>query len=407
MRGRFLATGWLLLISAHVLAQTGPTSLPTMTPRQPRQSLLEESIFKPKTEAIDPTSSTAKEQPAAPRPDLLLRFDPQRAEVRLMERRWCLVAGDTWLKDFGRDERLARAALNLVRALHLTEMAQIGQPEPVMEYFLSDGRAPHGFVGGLNLTTFNPQNLEIKQFFSTWRLMDKQRPILSFTQREQAERALAIIKHHQFNQLGQLGLPNPVMTVFLNSDGHKFQESSAPASKEGPKQKKPEPSPSKPARPAGINLEAVFARVPFDYRQAQLRKVDQSWKIMIGAYPLKDFGSNEQQAREVLRTIQYYQFTEQYALGEGERRFEFFLSRGQAPRGRMLGQDMTFFHTDYLTIRHIDDAWWINQLDQKLFQFDTQEQAQHALEAIKRYHFDHVCYLGRPNPSLMYFIRTK
>ena len=51
-------------------------------------------------------------------------------------------------------------------------------------------------------------------------------------------------------------------------------------------------------------------RVPFDWRQVQLRKEGGSWKLAAGSFVLADFGADEHAARQGLAAVQYYRFTD-------------------------------------------------------------------------------------------------
>jgi hypothetical protein len=169
------------------------------------------------------------------------------------------------------------------------------------------------------------------------------------------------------------------------------------------------PLPAAPAAQPGPNPESGPStnRLPFDFRQAQLRKVDNSWKILLGTRTLKDFGPHERAARDALRAIQFYQFNEYHTLGDGDPQFEFFLTNGQAPRGRLLNQQPLPLHPATLAVRRIDKAWWLTQAERPLFHFATQEEARAALELIRRYKFDQVCFLGHPEPVMTYFTRMR
>src|SRR5262245_58426339 len=79
----------------------------------------------------------------------LTAFDYRSAEVEWQDGRWQIRAGSVWLKDFGRQERDAREALNVIRDLRLTQYGTVGAARPVIEYWLADGRAPAAGVSGL------------------------------------------------------------------------------------------------------------------------------------------------------------------------------------------------------------------------------------------------------------------
>jgi hypothetical protein len=161
------------------------------------------------------------------------------------------------------------------------------------------------------------------------------------------------------------------------------------------------PAPSKTEPPEGLK------RLPFDYRQAQLRKVDNNWTITLGTQTLKDFGRNEREARQALRAIQFYRFNEYQVLGEGDYQFEFFLVNSQAPRGRLLNQVSQPIYPDTLAARLLDGGWWITQAEQPLLRLGSKEHANRAIDLIRRYRFDQINYIGQPDPLMTYFTRTR
>jgi hypothetical protein len=161
-----------------------------------------------------------------------------------------------------------------------------------------------------------------------------------------------------------------------------------------------------PMQPFGLEIPGEMGMV-FDSRAAQLRQMDGSWKIVVGNQVLKDFGNRQLEARDALKAIQFYRFNEQHFVGRGENRMEYYLVSGQPPRGRMLGQQATSLSPEYLTVRKLDDGWWLTQWDARLVRFTSKEDAQAGLELIRKYRFDTLCTIGRPVPSMIYFTRTR
>ena len=150
----------------------------------------------------------------------LTSFNYQTAEVRWEDGRWLLRAGGIVLKDFGRREADAREALRIVRALHLTEHGTVGTPRPVMEYWLSQGRAPGGLVAGLWTLSFDPAALVVQQREGQWCLGDERRTLFFFgVHSDEARQALAIIRRYGFNQVGYVGQGTPAMIYFLAGPG--------------------------------------------------------------------------------------------------------------------------------------------------------------------------------------------
>ena len=77
-------------------------------------------------------------------PESIIAFTPESLQLRWSQSRWQLMAGDVLLKDFGRQEALARRTLLLLRELRINQYGTVGQPKPVLEYWLTDGLAPQG-----------------------------------------------------------------------------------------------------------------------------------------------------------------------------------------------------------------------------------------------------------------------
>jgi hypothetical protein len=157
------------------------------------------------------------QQTAAPLSEKLFTFDPQRAEVVWYQNHWQLVADAHVLKDFGRREVEARLALRLVRELHLNQHGVVGVPEPVMEYWLSNGHAPHGVTTGLHLMPIDPAALRVEQTQGQWCVRDSGRVLFNFrTNEADAHEALAVLRKYGFTQIGTLGGMGPSMIVMLS-----------------------------------------------------------------------------------------------------------------------------------------------------------------------------------------------
>jgi hypothetical protein len=163
------------------------------------------------------------EQPRATPPmrEALLTFDPQRADVVWSQNHWQLVVDGQVLKDFGRREVEARVALRVLRDLHLTQHGAIGSPHPVMEYWLSDGRAPHGLTSGLHILQLDPGHLRVEQVQGQWTVRDPNRVLFNFgTQETDARQALAVMQKYGFTEVGTLGSAGgPTMLVMLGRGG--------------------------------------------------------------------------------------------------------------------------------------------------------------------------------------------
>jgi hypothetical protein len=147
-------------------------------------------------------------------------FNTSAVRLEWNNRRWQLVADGVMLKDFGVREQEARQALRLVQDLHLNQYGTVGSPSPVMEYWLSDGRAPQGLAGGLRALPLDPTGLRVEQIQGQWCLRDSQRVLFNFGQRaDDARQALAVVRKYGFTQVGVIGQGITSMFVFTARPG--------------------------------------------------------------------------------------------------------------------------------------------------------------------------------------------
>jgi hypothetical protein len=361
--------------------------------------------------------------PAAAPGENLISFDPDAAEVSWIDRRWQLVSGGVWLKDCGRREADARETLRVIRALHLNQHGTVGSPQPVMEYWLSDGRAPQGFGTGPRLLPLDQGSLRIEQVQGQWCLRDNRRLFFIFGgHRQDAEQALEVIRRHGFSQVGYIGQPVPVMIYFLGSADNLAQAPLAPAVKT------PSPAPQEGVRPAvlhGVNdrpaarpkaaiplsaarqlaassplvadQPAVGDRVYFDCRQTQVRHDPDGWKLRHGNYTIADFGpGGEWEAHRALDVLQFFRCNEHCLVGQPQPLFSFFLANGQPPRGSMFGLGGVGFRVDALAVRQAGADWTICDGPRPLIPCGAhKEEATRLLEIIKQHQFDTLCRVGR------------
>jgi hypothetical protein len=89
-----------------------------------------------------------------------------------------------------------------VQYLQCTEYCAVGRAEPVLAYFLVDGRAPRGPVGGVQSVAFRPEALNVQQVAGGWIICDGTQPLLACgTSFSDAADALQALQRHQFDHL--------------------------------------------------------------------------------------------------------------------------------------------------------------------------------------------------------------
>jgi hypothetical protein len=376
--------------------------------------------------AADPSPALAV-APAAPLKEDLATFDSMGVLLTWSGRGWQLMANGTVLKDFGRRENEARQALRLIRELRLTQRGAVGGAQPAMEYWLSSGQAPQGLTPGTATLPLDPAALKLEQQNGQWLLRDGPRLLVNFGRREaEARQGLAVLQKYGFNQVALVGPGGSGMQVFLSKPEPAHAEAlvgrSRPlrGSAEAP-EKAPAPASAldrlvtpalappaggPPEGPPGVKpnvhggASGSAERVPFDWRQLQLRQEGGAWKLRAGGQEFADFGSDERDARLALTALQYYRVNEQRLLGSSPGSTSYFLSNGQAPRGLALGVPGPALRPETLSVAPVGAGWAVCSNGQPLLTCSGGDEARRLLEAIRQYKFDHVCRFGPPNSQL-------
>jgi hypothetical protein len=340
---------------------------------------------------------------------VLTKFDCHDLELRHDGDRWQLRGGTAFVKDLGTSENDAREAQRIIRELRLTQHGSIGSPQPVIEYWLADGQPPQGFPARYRLSSFDLKSLQVVQMEGHWCLRDARQLLFNFGPREQdAQQALAMLKRYQFNRVGYVGAANPVMMYFMAGadDNHPSdQRLQRPITMDQLRQPRQLSAPS----PLVYDPATGSEHLPLDWRQVQVRHEGQRVKLVFGNQCLADFGGNEMDAREALRIVQYYRFTEQCRVGASNDAVTFYLVNGQAPHGLGAGVRSTGFHPGQLTVRQIDDHWMLCENDRPVLRAGKNAtEAKQVLTLIQKYKFDNLCYIGRADaPALTFLVQGR
>jgi hypothetical protein len=427
MRPNHLAV-WVILLAA--VAAPGQTPPGEGLPKTPGPVLLPPPpASAPQPAPLPSVSMPPPLQPARPEPapvmeEKLSLFDPQRLEVVRDDNGWELMVDGTVLKGFGIRETDARMALRLLREFGLNQHGAIGGPAPVMEYWLHDGKPPHGLTNGLQVYQLDADTLRVEQVTDHWCLRDGQRMLFDFgTSSADAQQALAVIRKHGFTQIGALaGQGGPVMLVFFGK-GVSVPVAAPPVPGVPPphphdvpvrpvgfeRQAPPPPLPPIPAitgatplvptNPAPVittsaDANPVAERTPVDWRQTQIEKDGDEWKLVSASHELAKFGS-EREAHLALSALLYYHFTEREQVGSPKAHFAYYLADGQLPRGAILGVPCDLFQPDRLRVAEVGGRWTISNGERVLLSFgDKQDEARHVLDVIQHNKCDRLYKIG-------------
>jgi hypothetical protein len=367
-------------------------------------------------------------KPLPPVPGNLPKFDPRHVELRRVDNHWQLAAGRTVLKDFGNRESEARTVLRLIRELGLTQLGTIGEPRPIMEYWLTDGRAPQGLVNGIHFMPIDTASLKVERVADDWFLLDRNRAYFNFgTHENEADLALAVIRHYGFARVGYVGQGPPVMNLFLgsptiyhagaSSQEDKTKETVLPGAQDArfAARSSPDPRATNLAdRQKLVLATAVLNQAPpgdrtaFDWRQVTVKHEKEEWKLMAGGHLLANFEGNERDARLALNAVQHYRFTEHYTIGRPPAGLTYFLIGSQPPRSLMFGLEQTEIKVKEVVVKHDPDGWIMTDGQQLHLHFTTEADAKAAEAIFQRYKFDHILHIGPPaGHGLTFYARTK
>jgi hypothetical protein len=343
--------------------------------------------------------------------DQLQSFSNSQVNLIWANEHWKVVSGSTVIKDMGKRENDAREAFRIIRQLRLNQHATIGSPKPVVEYWLADGQAPRAFGQNLRTYPFDPEALRVDEIQGQWSVHDTSHVYFTFGgHADDAQAALAVIHRYHFNQIGSIGYPEPVMMYFLTSDRPATLQPArmAPAPLLSAKMREIKfQDPGNPmsgqmiyfgrqlSTPRADRVEVPVAEhVPIDWRQLELLQDNGEWKLVCHGRVLAGFGHQEHDARMAQAALIYYRVSDLCFIGKPPV-FSFYLSSGQAPRGLRYGLNAATFDAGALRIIRDGADFAIADGTTILWHLGPKEEdANHVVEAIRHYRFDHLCRIG-------------
>jgi len=139
-----------------------------------------------------------------------IEFDPNRAQVKRIERRWKIVDGSHWLFDFGGKKGEAIKAMGVIRHYGINQSCYVGRPQPSLKYLLVSGSAPSGATSQEDCIAFNPNKIQVKKVNDSWKIVDGSHWVFDFgSKAKEAQTGFAVIRKHGFNRSCYVGRPHP------------------------------------------------------------------------------------------------------------------------------------------------------------------------------------------------------
>ena len=143
-----------------------------------------------------------------------------------------------------------------------------------------------------------------------------------------------------------------------------------------------------------------------DYSKVSMVLIENRYKIVQGTMWLLDFGTDRTSASKALDIIRFYKFTSQCFVGGPKPPMQYYLCNGMSPVGVFPGEDAIGFNPSAITVEKINNSWKIVEGTHYIMDFGSSEtDAQKAYSIIQKYGFNKICFVGRPNPPMMYFRR--
>jgi hypothetical protein len=150
-------------------------------------------------------------------------------------------------------------------------------------------------------------------------------------------------------------------------------------------------------------------RIPFNRSNVAAIQVGGRWKVAEGNHWMLDTGSSQAEAQRAVDIIKHYKlskmcFVGRPRCGDVTPMMYWLNDSGRAPSGQLAGEDCIAFDRSNLAVVEIGGRWKVVEGTHWLLDFGPgQGNAIAALHFIRKYRFDQICYVGRPDPSMTYF----
>ena len=159
----------------------------------------------------------------------------------------------------------------------------------------------------------------------------------------------------------------------------------------------PDPTPA----PAGLSFREDC--LPHDPSRLAVRQVAGRWKIVQGEQWLFDFAGSRSEADEALAAIRRFRFDATCYIGRPDPSMVYLKAGTGVPGGASAGLDCLRFDRAAASVRP-EGPRWLLASSSRMAMFPDEEEARRALEVINHYDLDRRCFVGRPDPSLEYWL---
>jgi hypothetical protein len=144
--------------------------------------------------------------------------------------------------------------------------------------------------------------------------------------------------------------------------------------------------------------------IPFNPNIVQAQKVGSNWKVVAGSMWMLDFGANQANAQKAVDIIKHYKMDKQCFVGRPDAPMMYFTTGGRSPQGAFPGEDAIPFNPLNISASKINGTWKVVDGSHYILDFGPKEaEARIAVDIIRFYGFNMICFVGRPNAPMTYF----
>ena len=150
-------------------------------------------------------------------------------------------------------------------------------------------------------------------------------------------------------------------------------------------------------------------RIRFDRASVAAVQAGGRWKVAEGNHWMLDTGSSQWEAQRAVDIINHYELASMCFVGRPRcgdvTPMTYWLNdAGRAPSGSLAGEDCIPFDRENLAVVELGGRWKLVEGTHWLLDFGPGHgNAIAALHFIRKYRFDEICFVGRPDPSMTYF----
>ncbi|WP_395648335.1 hypothetical protein [Terricaulis sp.] len=141
----------------------------------------------------------------------------------------------------------------------------------------------------------------------------------------------------------------------------------------------------------------------------QVVNIRGSWKIVDGSHWIADFGPNRAEADSALALVRRYGFTSQCFVGRPDASMTYWVRGDRVPDGsptRM--EDCLTINPANIQAQNVRGSWKIVDGSTWVLDFGANRSEAEQAAAIIRYHgITRQCFVGRPDPSMTYWLATR